>query len=280
MKIVFSRKGFDSAAGGMPSPLLAGRPCSLPIPANGTPTGCRYADLVDPLPDIVRDLGRGMDEHTPCHLDPDIDAGLVRASRGPGWRGSLGQVGAAQSHLANQGVGHGDVFVFWGLFRAVQRSAAGWRFEGRPEHRIFGWLQIGEILPVGSDLKAIRERRPWLEAHPHLRSGWASNNTIYVAADRLRLDGSDSGLPGFGRLPRGRRLSACQDGLLSTWRVPAWLDASRGGTGMTYHPPARWLGNGLLRAAPRGQEFVARAGVRRDALDWLGALVDAGNAGP
>ena len=33
MRIVFSRKGFDSAAGGGPSPIVGGRPLSLPIPA-------------------------------------------------------------------------------------------------------------------------------------------------------------------------------------------------------------------------------------------------------
>jgi hypothetical protein len=32
MKIVFSRKGLDSGAGGFPSPIIDGRPISLPIP--------------------------------------------------------------------------------------------------------------------------------------------------------------------------------------------------------------------------------------------------------
>ena len=35
MKLIFSRKGFDSSAGGIPSPILPdGRMISLPIPAN------------------------------------------------------------------------------------------------------------------------------------------------------------------------------------------------------------------------------------------------------
>ena len=69
------------------------------------------------------------------------------------------------------------------------------------------------------------------------------------------------------------------DGAVSNWNVPAWLDPSRGGTGMTYHPPARWLGDGLLRAAPRGQEFVADAGTRRDALEWLETLIGGDETG-
>jgi hypothetical protein len=32
MRIIFSRKGFDSAAGKAPSPIMEGEPISLPIP--------------------------------------------------------------------------------------------------------------------------------------------------------------------------------------------------------------------------------------------------------
>ena len=32
MKLIFSRKGLDSEAGGAPSPIVDGRPVSLPIP--------------------------------------------------------------------------------------------------------------------------------------------------------------------------------------------------------------------------------------------------------
>lgn len=279
MKIVFSRKGLDSAAGGIPSPLVDGRPLSIPIPANGTPSACVYSDLVSPIPEILDDLGKGMDRSEPCHLDPDVDAAILRGPRPSGWRGSLGQVGAAQSHLANQGIGRDDVFVFWGLFRAVERAEGAWRFVGKPQHRIFGWLQVAEVLAVGEDWRNALRCYPWLEGHPHLRAGWGPGNTVYVAADDLRLGGSNTDLAGFGRLHLGKRLTVSADNGVSTWNVPAWLDPSRGGTGMTYHPPARWLGNGMLRAAPRGQEFVADAGTRRDALEWLETLIGGDETG-
>jgi hypothetical protein len=32
MRVIFSRKGFDSAAGEAPSPIIGGEPTSLPIP--------------------------------------------------------------------------------------------------------------------------------------------------------------------------------------------------------------------------------------------------------
>ena len=137
MKLIFSRKGFDSSAGGVPSPLVDGRPISLPIPTR-MPTPTRYADLRDGVAELVTDLTRGrVAADRPCHLDPDLDANsLVRL---PGWRGVLGQVSAAQSHLSNNGVGRGDVFLFWGLYRPVVRSPAGmWTYAGMAEHRLFG----------------------------------------------------------------------------------------------------------------------------------------------
>ena len=198
MRIVFSRKGLDSAAGGIPSPLIEGRPLSVPIPANGTPSGCRYGDLASPIPELLDDLDKGPGRADRCHLDPDIDAAILRGPRPSGWRGSLGQVGAAQSHLANQGVGRDDVFVFWGLFRPVERAEGGWRFVGKPQHRIFGWLQVAEVLVVGEDWRTTLGRYPWLKGHPHLRAGWGPRNTVYIAAETLRLGGSDTGLAGFG----------------------------------------------------------------------------------
>jgi len=35
MKLIFSRKGFDSTAGKCPSPIVEGVPISLPIPTKG-----------------------------------------------------------------------------------------------------------------------------------------------------------------------------------------------------------------------------------------------------
>ena len=180
MKLIFSRKGFDSSAGGVPSPLVAGRPISLPIPTR-MPTPTRFADLSTGIAELVSDLTRGrIAADRPCHLDPDVDAGSLR--RLPGWRGALGQVSAAQSHLSNNSVGRGDLFVFWGLYRPAIRSREGsWTYAGTAEHRLFGWLQIDEVLAVGGDPLSALRRYPWLKSHPHLATGWSANNTVDVA---------------------------------------------------------------------------------------------------
>lgn len=268
MKLIFSRKGFDSSAGGVPSTLVDGRPISLPIPTR-MPTPTRFGDLSGGIAELVVDLTRGrVAADRPCHLDPDLDASsLVRQ---PGWRGALGQVSAAQGHLSNNGVGRGDVFLFWGLFRSAVRSQAGsWTFAGTPEHRLFGWLQIDEILTIGEDPLSVLVSHPWLGCHPHLATGWSANNTVYVAREEMVLPGRSVDLPGFGVLNRGLRLTAPASTQPSLWAVPPWLDPLRGGTSMTYHPAERWHPDGTLQSAARGQEFVADIGDRQDAIDWL-----------
>ena len=233
------------------------------------PTPTRFGDLSGGIAELVTDLTRGrIAADRPCHLDPDLDANCL--VRQPGWRGALGQVSAAQSHLSNNGVGRGDVFLFWGLYRAAVRSQMGsWTFARTPEHRLFGWLQIDEVLTIGEDPLTALTSHPWLSSHPHLATGWPGNNTVYVARERLVLHGRSVDLPGFGVLNRGVRLTVPNSMQPSLWVVPPWLDPLRGGTGMTYHPVERWNRNGTLRSAARGQEFVADVGDRQDAIDWL-----------
>lgn len=270
MKVVFSRKGFDSSAGGCPSPIVDGRPVSLPIPTR-MPSPTRYRDL-NGIAELVLDLTRGrLGPDSACHLDPDLDADTL--PRTEGWRGALGQVGAAQGHLANNGIGAGDLFLFWGLFRLAAKTDR-WEFFGEREHRIFGWLQIEDVLSVGDRPNEALAKHPWLADHPHAREGWTRSNTIYVASERLALAGSPTRLPGWGLFKSGLRLTATASKNPSVWSVPDWLNPMKGGSGMTFHPVPRWTESGSLQSAARGQEFVADIAGRTDALDWLTNLFD------
>ena len=59
MKLVFSRKGFDSSAGGFPSPIISGKAISLPIPYRNSKVSYQHFDFGK----IVRDLtGRKLAE--------------------------------------------------------------------------------------------------------------------------------------------------------------------------------------------------------------------------
>lgn len=118
MKIVLSRKGFDSSNGGVTSPIFPdGRMLSLPIPAKQDVFQMRnlrfgqtdVASLAIALK-AKRSKSERLDAATSVHLDPDIHPTLV--PRELDWQPAFGQSGAAQSHLANQRVGIGDLFLF------------------------------------------------------------------------------------------------------------------------------------------------------------------------
>ncbi len=239
MKIVFSRKGFDSASGGGPSPIIDGRPVSLPIPSSGG-SGTTWDDLG--LGEQVARASRGRhsgDEE--CHHDPMFL---------PDGTCLFGQCGAAQTHLANREVGVGDVFVFFGLFR-----------EGRepPHHRIFGYLEVAEALVV-AELTAARRAELIRHGHPHAIAPYALNDVIYVGNGRT-----------VSTAPEILRLTAAGE-KPSTWARPAWLKPG----GLSYHDdPARWLPDRRLRAASRGQEFVADIGRRTGPRRWLDRIITA-----
>jgi hypothetical protein len=158
MKLILSRKAFDSAAGDVANPILEdGTMLPLPIPDRKSPI--RYRDIPiagEILGAVAADLTRGkIRPDYRAHLDPD----LIRHAypREPGWRPLLGQVDSAQSVLAREGVGPGDLFLFFGWFRRAARSADRLEFVRRaPDvHVIWGWLQIEEVIAAD---KANRRR--------------------------------------------------------------------------------------------------------------------------
>lgn len=263
MRIVFSRKGFDASAGGCPSPIVDGRPVSLPIPTSRR-SATRFADLG--LGELVEGLTRGKVAGSAlCHDDPDLV------------RGAFGQTGVAQSHLERMEVGEGDLFPFFGLFRALDRASPAPRFDPRekPHHRLFGWLTIGRIVRLGADGSAARAVFPELARHPHLGPGWNPNNTLYLASPELRLDPMGRTLPGFGVARRASdRLRLSIPGARpSLWSVPDWLNPLAGGVGMSYDSTIERWSPGLCRVVSRGQEFVADIGERADARAWLAAIL-------
>jgi hypothetical protein len=121
VKVVISRKGVDSGktSGGMASPILpCGCLCSIPIPY--TPSDTRYADIwfgKRTLQQICNELNP-RHSHEFAHLDPDLRPEAL-ASRPKDWRPAFGQSGAAEGHLTNEGIGAGDLFIFFGWFRGL-----------------------------------------------------------------------------------------------------------------------------------------------------------------
>jgi hypothetical protein len=162
MRVIFSRKGFDSAAGKAPSPIIEGEPISLPIPtARRSETTYRHAGLGQ----IVEEMTKGrIGAGDLCHEDPMFSNG----------RWAFGQTGAAQSHLERNGVGVGDVFIFFGLFASR---------DGRDRHhRIFGYLEVDEVRRLGGRPSKSDNPKGFLRRHPHTIGEWNENNTRFTSA--------------------------------------------------------------------------------------------------
>ncbi len=282
MKIILSRKGFDSATGKVASPILPnGELCSLPIPRPGERRPpIRYADIRAggvSLGTLVSDLTHG--KITPddeAHLDPDLRRSSLQ--REPGWKPIFGQAGAAESHLRAQGVGEGDIFLFYGWFRQTELVDGRYRYvAGAPDcHYIFGWLQVERRVPISS-----RSELPsWALYHPHCsRDKQGNPDALYVSTDRLQLPGLEQDLPGggvFARPDDSLRLT-CPGGLRSTWRLPGWFHPEGRLTTMSYHAnPERWArqdGYTLLNTVGRGQEFVLDCEHYAEAVGWLADIL-------
>ena len=276
MKIILSRKGFDSSEGKVPSPILpSGHLCWLPIPSPYQ--GIRYRDIVcrqNALGDIAEQLTKGkVSSKDSAHLDPDLR--FESLPRLLGWKPLFGQTGAAQSHLKNQGVSKGDIFLFYGWFREVERIWNQYRYSRRaPDlHVIFGWLQIRKTIPVGS--KEVVPR--WAMYHPHFnRPPSFSNDTVYVAIDSLNIPGHDLYLRGGGFFDKFHPrlvLTAPGQAKKSVWRLPPWFYPVGKKSYLSYHGDLRrWTLEDeyiLLHSVGRGQEFVLDCDDYPEAIDWL-----------
>lgn len=275
-KLIFSRKGFDSKYGGIPSTWAEdGELVSFPIPSDAASDETRYDGIVAggmTLEERFRGLPprRSLADH--CHHDPDLVKGA--RPRGPGgpWRATLGQADAAEGHLARSAdtggefgrrVGKGDVFLFFGWFRRAAPGPAGVLsyVPGAPDlHVLFGYLQVGQVVALGRES---RDVPGWLADHPHAskKRREKKHNTVYAAADRLVIRG-DTGLPGAGvfRFDESLVLTAVErDGTgrfmsRSRWNLPESVFGRRP---TTYHPKP-WR-EGYFQSAAIGQEFVVDA---------------------
>lgn len=227
---------------------------SLPIPSSLDSLG--YNEIAAPdgktLGQIIDELAAGAQiGDKGAHLDPD----LIRGARPrlPGWRPTLGQIHAAGTHLRNQGVSEGDLFLFFGWFRHTEQVGGGLRFRRRCNgfHAIFGYLEIGEILwpDAYANLPA------WLGDHPHAEPSRMakSTNTIYVATRRLSFHPSYPGAGGF-RFD-DRNVLTRKDCSRGRWKLDPVLFQH---VKISYHSETAWR-DGYFQSYPRAQEYVVHA---------------------
>ena len=272
-KLIFSRKGFDSKYGGIPSTWDEdGELVSFPIPSRGDPKAgvapdpTRYDGITGggaTLDVRMRSLAPERAFEPYCHHDPDLVKGARPRDPGVHWRATLGQADAAESHLASR-VAVGDIFLFFGWFRRSQRRADGTLAYVRDEpnkHIVFGYLEIGQVIPLGRGESC----PPWLEGHPHARPHRRvlTRNAVYAAADRLTMDPTK---PGAGVFRHAPELELTAKGRSrSRWSLPDLFRERP----FSYHPNP-WK-EGYFQSAAIGQEFVVDAddAVRRWTLERI-----------
>ncbi|MBR6954222.1 MAG: hypothetical protein IKH77_04185 [Clostridia bacterium] len=189
-----------------------------------------------------------------CHMDPDIRK-EVRKDPPIGWKAAFGQRNSAEGHLENKRIDVGDVFLFFGLFRKTRYIGRRLSFvpSENSMHAIWGWLQIGEIVRG-----TVVRQFPW---HPHSDDKHIfnehhnlSNNTIYVASDRLILDGCSTGLPGAGTFAYSDKRVLTVPGAK---QVTRWhLNGVFGKVPLSYHCDPDRVKDGYFQSVAKGQEFV------------------------
>ena len=268
MKLILSRKGFDTANGGCPSPIFPDDTMfSLPIPLKHEDKFTygelpRFGEIN--IGEVVAGLTRGrIGAKDHAHMSPDLQPpdGCPRL---------FDQAEAAERHLNNQGVGEGDIFLFFGLFRRVKEDERQWRFTGEPLHVLWGWLQVGA-------------RRDCGKGAEKLRCSCGNDNTRYVAREKLDMgDGIDApGAGVFSRFDKRLLLTDPERNGVTHWRLPKIFHPHPPKTPLTYHGKRRWTLEGdytyVQRNGP-GQEFVLNLdeysnAEYREAVGWARDLI-------
>ncbi len=272
MKVILSRKGFDSSFGGYPSIILPdGTYVSFSIP--GDKDELPYGDIhaIDgyKMDALMKQLfskvyyyeWKDLDADSNCHLDPDLVYEAL--PRIDGWKGCFGQADAAQTVLERQNIKKDDLFLFFGWFRHCSTEGGQFSYMGNDNLQcIYGYLQIGEIIYTHQT----EQLPPWLEYHPHTleRRLQRKSNCIYVARDTLSWDDTRKG---YGLLNYNDMTRLTKPGYSrSKWQLPESLR----NINITYHSANSWKKD-YFQSAHRGQEFVFEES--REVEEWARNII-------
>ena len=269
MKIILSRKGFDSQNGGQASPILPdGTLLSMPIPSSDD---FRFTDIhwdSHSYLDIIRQLkpSSWLTDDSHCHLDPDLRREIT--DREKGWMPAFGQTGASLTELRNNSVGVGDIFLFFGWFKhsEYRNGRLVYARRARNLHVIYGYMEVGRIIEREDDIPR------WLLSHPHASHGnyaeaWKKGlNAIFLPSETLSINPE---LPGSGTCKFHPDLVLTKEGnSRSRWSFPRAM----WGTEIS-HNPKSWKDE-YFQSAAIGQEFVMDG--TEPVLDWVRRLLDVG----
>jgi len=258
-KIILSRKGYDDQYGGKPSVIMPdGTMLSFPIPVTAKEQGTESKNLKfkgEPLTGMFEELGH-LQSNLIHHVDPDI---YHLTGNLP--YGSYGQAGAALGHLENQGVGAGDIFLFFGTFCNTIMLDDKLQYEMmHPFHAIFGYLKVGRKVSM-ADIDNEPELY-WLRLHPHYINkdfgDYKKANAIYLGSDSGFFKYSNNLLltkPGYKK---------------SWWQLPSFFKDVK----LSYHENVTKRHNGdfvEFQSVAKGQEFVFE--LNGEIQQWVGEIL-------
>ena len=224
MKIILSRKGFDSANGGIVSPIMDdGSMISFPIPSEDCDTfdDLFYGDI--PYAKILTDLKYKGNAN--CHIDPDLSLDRRRTAI-DGWCPIFGQISSSALYLRNNvGIEVGDIFLFFGNYHKVEYrnnkyqyiKHTGDFYSDCDLQVIWGYMQVGKIITDPNE----QRKFPW---HPHAANSFVTDNTntMFLASEVLSFC---KDLPGAGMLKfREDRVLTAKNRNKATWVKRAIYD--------------------------------------------------------
>jgi len=283
MKIILSRKGFDSEYGAQASPFIKHDRTllSLPIPADDKDTE-RFSNLnfnKKTYFEIISELNpkTKIKVNDYCHLDPDLNR-KNQNDREKGWLPLFGQSDKAQGHLRNNNIGEGDLFLFFGWFKETEwvGHKLQYKKDAPDQHIIWGYLEIGKIYNI-EEMKTISELPRWAHYHSHAQKNRLGepNNRLYIATKSLSLV---STLPGGGCFNYNDRLVLTKKGASkrSHWELPQFFKNKQ--IEITYHSKSSYQ-SGYFQSVAKGQEFVITDTKNKDVEKWAKKLIEVGTKG-
>jgi hypothetical protein len=233
-KVVLSRKGFDSTAGGGFSPFdpKTRKYIVLPIPV-----GKKELEICNPLKyeevhlqgnyldgypqtnlkSLMETMKKkatiktkdGKEKSEYAHFDPWLGHCPWLAEGSSHQIGAFGQVGIPQAQLHNQGVGEGSLFLFFSRFTTIDKNGENKIVPGisrenlnKDLYFIYGWLKVKKVIREYKDIIDDKSLQSLKSLHPHATEQYFKNypnNTIYIA-DELMFP--DDTIPGCGYFPR------------------------------------------------------------------------------
>ena len=258
-KIIFSRKGLDSSAGGAPSPIMPdGRIFSLPIPQKEKSPN-RYKNLqFDEFngTKLLKNFKSKIKPNDFCHYDPRLNQKI----------GIFGQANAAQSELDNLEVQKGDLFLFFGWFKNVGKK-------GTDVHHLFGWLQIDEIIKGEKDIKNYLKLKKLDHPHGFKDVSRYKNNTLYLGANELTLNRRKTSKRGYGLFKKTHRdlILTEENKTRSNWQFPNDFKNSKN----LFMNRLKWSDPKKVKLSYRGygQEFVLNVEANPKIASWAFKLI-------